>query len=574
VTDNKGKPRCPDGFHRSPDGDCERVSNSARYNDNDDDDKEKDRDDNDDRKDHNDNNQKNYGLDLPNPDRDEKKRNDFAVNDNGIVLGCSYGFYRAIDGDCKPIVTEPIVTEPIISVDVQDNDKNKNIESVSNLNKPKTDYEDFVYTSTDESNSFFDRLNNFTYLVVDSKEILVLQNKDLVNKLTVNNIEDPVYNANKDSIYFVDSSDKLNVYDDGILKQIETQLKIDNLAYNPSNHYIYAINTAYGKIFVINDQQIIKSLDTGLSKVDYLTYNPSNGYMYGVDKDFLHNILVINGLDIINTIQLNESAKIDFLAYNPSNGYMYGADSNGKKVIVLHDRELERMINIGYKVDFLAYNPTSELIYAIGNEQENDKLDLIGSDSTSSASTLPSGGLQPLAQIQQFNQDTGNGPQCCKSSSSLNYYQSNSLEDFSQPSNGKITIINGTEKIHNMVFNDPIENVAYNLNDKFLYLLSTNPGKLTTINDTRIVDSKEIGGNPEKILFNPNSGLMYVTKENNYEYSIDVFENLLLKSNIPIKYLYDGIIVNHSNGLIYMVDGDIVYVIEGGSVIDKIILNI
>ena len=125
-----------------------------------------------------------------------------------------------------------------------------------------------------------------------------------------------------------------------------------------------------------------------------------------------------------------------------------------------------------------------------------------------------------------------------------------------------------------MVFNDPIENVAYNLNDKFLYLLSNNPGKLTTINDTRIVDSKEIGGNPEKILFNPNSGLIYVTKENNYEYSIDVFENLLLKSNIPIKYLYDGIIVNPSNGLIYMVDGNIVYIIEGGSVIDKIILNV
>ena len=25
-----------------------------------------------------------------------------------------------------------------------------------------------------------------------------------------------------------------------------------------------------------------------------------------------------------------------------------------------------------------------------------------------------SGGLQPFAQIQQFNQDTGNGPICCK----------------------------------------------------------------------------------------------------------------------------------------------------------------
>src|SRR5688500_752261 len=26
VTDTKGMPRCPDGYHRSPDGDCEKVS--------------------------------------------------------------------------------------------------------------------------------------------------------------------------------------------------------------------------------------------------------------------------------------------------------------------------------------------------------------------------------------------------------------------------------------------------------------------------------------------------------------------------------------------------------------------
>ena len=29
VTDNKCMPRCPNGYHRSPDGDCERVSSSA-----------------------------------------------------------------------------------------------------------------------------------------------------------------------------------------------------------------------------------------------------------------------------------------------------------------------------------------------------------------------------------------------------------------------------------------------------------------------------------------------------------------------------------------------------------------
>jgi endonuclease YncB( thermonuclease family) len=32
VTDTKGMPRCPDGFHRSPDGDCERVSKGGGSN--------------------------------------------------------------------------------------------------------------------------------------------------------------------------------------------------------------------------------------------------------------------------------------------------------------------------------------------------------------------------------------------------------------------------------------------------------------------------------------------------------------------------------------------------------------
>ncbi len=34
VTDTSGMPRCPDGFHRSPDGDCEEVRNNADNDDN------------------------------------------------------------------------------------------------------------------------------------------------------------------------------------------------------------------------------------------------------------------------------------------------------------------------------------------------------------------------------------------------------------------------------------------------------------------------------------------------------------------------------------------------------------
>jgi hypothetical protein len=83
----------------------------------------------------------------------------------------------------------------------------------------------------------------------------------------------------------------------------------------------------------------------------------------------------------------------------------------------------------------------------------------------------------------------------------------------------------------------------------------------------------EIRGNPKKILLNSVDGLAYITEENNYDYSIDVFEDKILKSNIPIKYLYDEIAANPSSGLVYMLDNDIVYLIENGSITDKIILT-
>ena len=93
------------------------------------------------------------------------------------------------------------------------------------------------------------------------------------------------------------------------------------------------------------------------------------------------------------------------------------------------------------------------------------------------------------------------------------------------------------------------EAISYGL----LYVLTDNPGKVSIINGTNRFDSMEIiGGNPKKILFNSVDGLAYITKQNNY-YSIDVFEDKILKDNIPIKYLYDEIVVNPSTGLVYIV---------------------
>jgi DNA-binding beta-propeller fold protein YncE len=130
-----------------------------------------------------------------------------------------------------------------------------------------------------------------------------------------------------------------------------------------------------------------------------------------------------------------------------------------------------------------------------------------------------------------------------------------------------------TEKIHSFIFNDLIDNIEYNPLNDLLYVLTNNPGKISIINNTDIIDTIEMVGNPKNILFNSINGLVYITKENNYDYSIDVFEDKILKSNIPIKYLYDEIAVNPSNGLVYMQDSDIVYLIENEIITHKIILS-
>ena len=74
VTDTKGMPRCPDGFHRSPDGDCESVTD-----DKDEEDKDEDRDEED-----------------KDEDRDEEdKDNDFSDSSNiksqvKMIILCSF----------------------------------------------------------------------------------------------------------------------------------------------------------------------------------------------------------------------------------------------------------------------------------------------------------------------------------------------------------------------------------------------------------------------------------------------------------------------------------------------------
>jgi hypothetical protein len=161
------------------------------------------------------------------------------------------------------------------------------------------------------------------------------------------------------------------------------------------------------------------------------------------------------------------------------------------------------------QVDYLAHNPSNGYMYAVGNENKVQELDdKDGSTSittnNSSNTTLASNAILPVAQIQQFNQDTGRGPVCCDVSGGIsNGPTTDSPLSFGSPTNGKITIINGAEKIHSLVFDDLIENIEYNPVDNFLYVLTNDPGKVSLINGTDILDQMEIGGNPKNILFTP-----------------------------------------------------------------------
>ncbi|WP_458720626.1 hypothetical protein [Candidatus Nitrosocosmicus sp. R] len=512
VTENKGKPRCPDGFHRSPDGDCEAVNGSSRSSSNDDDDEGKDRDSDNDEKSTSD-----FDIklsDLGNSNEEGDNENDIKSDKNDE---CPAGFSKDLDGGCKSI----------LGYDTENENAITSTERNSIPNTPDLKNEGIVFKDANKKNTFYDQSGKILYMIIDSEEIAAINDKDLVKKLTVKDIKDPVYDISENNIYFLSTNDKINVFDGNEIQPIDTGVEIDDLEYNPSNGYTYATSSEYGKIFVLDNEQIIKSLDIGLGQVDYLAYNPSNGYMYGVDS-YKGNIIILDPSGIKGN--LSTGYRVDYLAYNPSNGYMYGVGNEYKEI-----------------------------------EKDPDPYPL-------SNNSQLSGGLQPFAEIQQFNQDVGNGPICCDITASKSPGSTGSL-GFGESTNGKITIINGTQKIHSLVLNSPIENIELNPVNHLLYVLSNNPGKASLINDTEIIDTMEIGGNPKKIFFNPANGLTYVTKENNYDYSIDVFEGKLLKNNIPIKYLYDEIVVNPSNGLVYMLDNDIVYLIENGSISNKIILN-
>lgn len=112
VTDTKGMPRCPNGYHRSPDGDCERVSSSATA----DTDNGKSSRENDDDDDDNSNNNDKY-FDFTNTKNNKEKNSDDKSHD---PLNQIFGNNNnAKDNDEKEEESEPTLPQPTLSDEIE-----------------------------------------------------------------------------------------------------------------------------------------------------------------------------------------------------------------------------------------------------------------------------------------------------------------------------------------------------------------------------------------------------------------------------------------------------------------------
>jgi hypothetical protein len=110
VTDTKGMPRCPNGYHRSPSGDCERVSSSATDSDNDKSSRENDDDDKS-------NNNDKY-FDFTNTKNNKEKNSDGKSHDPlNQIFGNNNNDEK--DNDEKEEESEPTLPKPTLSDEIE-----------------------------------------------------------------------------------------------------------------------------------------------------------------------------------------------------------------------------------------------------------------------------------------------------------------------------------------------------------------------------------------------------------------------------------------------------------------------
>jgi micrococcal nuclease len=110
VTDTKGMPRCPNGYHRSPDGDCEHISSSATA----DTDNGKSSRENDDDDDNSNNNDKYF--DFTNTKNNKEKNSDDKSHD---PLNQIFGNNNNAKDNDEKEESEPTLPQPTLSDEIE-----------------------------------------------------------------------------------------------------------------------------------------------------------------------------------------------------------------------------------------------------------------------------------------------------------------------------------------------------------------------------------------------------------------------------------------------------------------------
>ena len=149
--------------------------------------------------------------------------------------------------------------------------------------------------------------------------------------------------------------------------------------YNPSNKYIYVINTnsdygnKNGTVSVIDGitNKVVATVRVGLFP-EYITYVPSSQEVWVSSND---NIYILKGIAKLGILGIPSSSYPGIMAYNPSNKYVYvvigngGVGSSGVDVYNSQTHKLVSFLATGpCCADGIIYNPSNQEMYVTNSE--------------------------------------------------------------------------------------------------------------------------------------------------------------------------------------------------------------
>jgi YVTN family beta-propeller protein len=274
------------------------------------------------------------------------------------------------------------------------------------------------------------------------------------------------------------------------------------IAYNPSNNYMYIVNSndgSQGSVSIFIGKNLVGTVEVGSGFLDTpgtIVYDPSNNDMY-VANTFSDSISVISGSLLVANISLGAGPYS--LAYDPADGYIYsanygnGGDLGGSTVSVINGTRLVANVQVMPGPDALVYDSANQYMYVA--DYSADALTLISGTSTVANITLP-----------------GTPYELTYDSSNQYVYSANAQAD----TNGTVSIVSGTTLVTTLntgVFpSDPTYDPANN----YVYIDAVGPpgpgqnSTIMVISGTAIIANVSVGNDADAMVFNPYNNDIYV----------------------------------------------------------------